>query len=133
MLDYARRRAAEVLRIPRTVVLVTSGPAGLQAGEFPCEASDAALYLLAPWSSDHLFNLEQHPSVILLAAGWELNGVAQVVPPAALDRELDLLREPGAEWCALVRVDPCRIQIRRQKGWGYLETIELEPSRATDA
>jgi hypothetical protein len=65
--------------------------------------------------------------VTLLSAGWELKGVAQVIPAAALDPELDLLREPGAEWCGLVRVDPHRIQIRRERGWGYLETIELEP------
>jgi hypothetical protein len=132
MLDYARQRAVEALGVPRTAVLVTSGPAGLQAGEYPCEAVDVDLYLLVPWTSDHLFNLEQHSSVTLLAAGWELNGVAQVVSPTALDIELDLLREPGAQWCGLVRVAPRRMQLRREKGWGYLETIELEPSRGLD-
>jgi hypothetical protein len=129
MLDYARQRAAEALAIPRTAVLATSGPAGLQAGEFPCEAIGVELYLLVPRTSDHLFNLEHDPSVTLLAAGWELEGAAQVVSPTALELELDLLRDPGAEWCGLVRVVPRRIQIRREKGWGYLETIELEPSR----
>ncbi len=127
MLDYARQRAIEALRIPRQAVLATSGPAGLQAGEFPCEAIDVDLYLLVPWTSDHLFNLEHDPAVTLLAAGWELKGAAQVISPTTLDRALDLLREPCAEWCGLVRVDPYRIQIRREKGWGYIETIELEP------
>jgi hypothetical protein len=128
MLDYARQRAVEALGVPRTAVLVTSGPAGLQAGEFPCEAVDVDLYLLVSWTSDHLFNLEHNASVTLLTAGWELHGIAQVVSPAALDLELDLLREPGAQWCELVRVVPRRMQLRREKGWGYLETIELEPS-----
>ena len=133
MLDYARQRAAEALGVPRTVVLATNGPAGLQAGEFPCEAIGIDLYLLVPCTSDHLFNLEQHPSVTLLTAAWEMNGVAQVVSPAALDLDLDLLREPGAQWCGLVRVAPRRMQLRREKGWGYLETIELESSRVGGA
>ena len=126
MLDYARQRAIEALRIPRKAVLATSGPAGLQASEFPCEAIDADLYLLVPKTSDHLFNLEHDSSVILLTAGWELKGEAQMVSPTELALELDLLREPGAAWCGLVRVYPYQIQIRREKGWGYLETIELD-------
>ena len=125
MLDYARQRAIEALRIPRKAVLATSGPAGLQASEFPCEAIDADLYLLVPWTSDHLFNLERDPSVTLLTAGWELKGEAQMVSPTTPDLELDLLRQPDAEWCGLVRVHPYQLQIRREKGWGYLETIEL--------
>jgi hypothetical protein len=134
MLDYARQRAIEVLRIPRSAILATSGPAGLLATELPCEARDVHLYLLVPRTSDHLFNLEHDPSVTLLAAGWELKGKAQVISPTTPDLvpgtaslELDLLHEPGAEWCRLLRVDPCLIQIRREKGWGYLESIELGP------
>ncbi len=128
MLDYARQRAIEALMIPRKAVLATSGPAGLQVGEFPCEAIDIDLYLLVPWGSDHLFNLEYDPCVTLLTARWELKGEAQMISPTALDRELGLLREPAAEWCGLVRVHPYRVQIRREKGWGYLETIELKSS-----
>lgn len=126
MLDYARQRAKEALQSPRRAVLVTSGPAGVQAGELPCEAIDLDLYLLVPKTSDHLFNLEHRSAVTLLAAGWELKGQAQVIPPGVPDLGPDLLREPGAEWCVLVRVAPCRIQIRREGGWGNLETIDLE-------
>lgn len=126
MLDYARARAIQVLKLPRRAVLATHGPAGLQASEFPCEAVDLDLYLLLPWTSDHLFNLELDASVTLLTASWELRGEAQLVSPTALDSELELLKEPGAQWCALVLVDPSRIQIRRPQGWGYLETIELK-------
>lgn len=105
---------------------MTSGPAGLQASEFPCEAIALDLYLLVPRTSDHLFNLEHDPSATLLTARWELKGEAQMISPTTLDLELDLLREPGAEWCGLVRVYPYQLQIRREKGWGYLETIELK-------
>lgn len=126
MLDYARQRAIEALKIPRRAVLATSGPAGVQAGEFPCEAIELALYLLVPLTSDHLFNLEHDTTVTLLTARWELKGEAQIIPPNTPDLELDLSREPGAEWCGLVRVDPYQIQIRREEGWGYLETIDLK-------
>jgi hypothetical protein len=126
MLDYAHQRAIEALKLPRRVVLATSGPAGVQAGEFPCEAIGLNLYLLVPQTSDHLFNLEQEPNVTLLAAGWELKGKARITSPNAAVLELGLLREAGAQWCVLVRVHPCQLQIRRQDGWGYLETIDLQ-------
>ena len=85
---------------------MTSGPAGVQASEFPCEAVGLILYLLVPQTSDHLFNLEHDATVTVLTAGWELKGKAQIISPGEPDLELDLLREPGAEWCVLVRVDP---------------------------
>jgi hypothetical protein len=126
MLDYARQRAIEALRIPRTAVLATSGPAGVQASEFPCEAVDLDIYLLVPKTSDHLFNLEQDPNITLLTPTWELKGQAHILPPRGPNLELRLLREPEAEWCVLLRVDPCRLQIRRPAGWGNLETIDLK-------
>ena len=129
MLDYARQRAIQALSIPHTVVLATSGPAGVQASDFPCEAKELILYLLVPRTSDHLFNLEHNSSVTLLAAGWELKGEAQVSAASSSALDLDLLREPGAEWCVLVRIDPWRIQIKREGGWGNIETIDLNPRR----
>jgi hypothetical protein len=88
MLDYARQRAIEALRCHRKAVLATSGPAGVQASEFPCEAIDLNLYLLVPQTSDHLFNLEHDSTVTLLTAGWEVRGEAQIIPPNAPDLEL---------------------------------------------
>jgi hypothetical protein len=128
MLDYARQRAIEVLRIPRTAVLVTSGPAGVQASESPCEAIEMSLYLLVPQTSDHLFNLKDDAAVTVLTAGWELTGEAQIVPPNATAPDLGFLREPAAQWCVLVRVYPSQIQIRREEGWGNIETIDLKTS-----
>ncbi len=125
MLNYARQCAMEALKIPRRAVLATNGPAGIQAGEFPCEAIELNLYLLVPKTSDHLFNLEHDSTVTLLTAGLELKGKAQVIFPKEPELELDLLREPGAEWCELVRVDPYRIQIRKEGSWGNLETIDI--------
>jgi hypothetical protein len=126
MLDYARQRALEALKIPQSAVLVTSGPADIQAGEFPCEGIDLDLYLLVPKTSDRLFNLEHDSTVTLLTAGWELKGQAHIVPPGTSDLKVDLLLEPNAEWCVLVRIDPWQMQIRRKEGWGHIETIDLK-------
>src|SRR5574341_600738 len=126
MLDYARQRAIEVLKIPRSAVLATSGPAGVQASEFPCEALELELYLLVPQTSDHLFNLEHVSTVSLLTDIWELKGEAQILSPNSADLKLDMLREPEAQWSVLVQVSPCELQIRREEGWGNLETIDLK-------
>ena len=125
MLDYARQRAIEVLKIPRSAVLATNGPAGVQVSEFPCEALDLELYLLVPQTSDHLFNLEHVSTVSLLTDKWELKGEAQILSPNSSDLKLDILREPGAEWSVLVRVRPFKLQIRKGDGWGNLETLDI--------
>ena len=125
MLDYARQRAAEVLKVPRRVVLATSGPAGLQAGTFACQAIGLDLYLLVPRTSDQLFNLEHDPSVTVLAPGWELKGEAQLIPADTPLFELDILQEPVAQWCVLVQVKPHRLQIHRTGGWGNIETLDF--------
>lgn len=126
MLDYARQRAIEVLKIPRRAVLATSGPAGVQASEFPCEALELELYLLVPLTSDHLFNLEHNAAVSLLTDKWELKGEAQVVSLQTMHLGLEILRQPEAECSALIRVYPCKLHIRREDGWGNLETIDVK-------
>ncbi len=123
MLDYARERAREVLKIPRTAVLATEGPAGLQLSELPCEAEGLEVYLLLPQTSDHVFNLEHNPVVTLLASAWEMQGQATIVGGEEL--ELGLLCRPEARWSVLVQITPSRIQILGDRGWGNPETIDL--------
>jgi hypothetical protein len=125
MLDYARQRAIEVLKVPRRAVLATSGPAGVQVSEFPCEALDLELYLLVPQTSDHLFNLEHVSTVSLLTDIWDLKGEAQTLSPNSNNLKLDILREPQAQWSVLVRVRPFKLQIRKGEGWGNLETLDI--------
>jgi len=125
MLDYARQRAIQALKIPRRAVLVTSGPARVQVSEGPCAAIDLKLYLLLPQTSDHLFNLEYDPSITLLAANWVLKGTARIIPPNVLNLELGLFQVSEEEGCILVQVDPSQVQIRREQGWGNLETIDV--------
>jgi hypothetical protein len=106
-------------------VLITSGPAGVQVGEFRCEMLDLSLYLSIPQTSDHLFNLEHESIVTVLTATCELKGQAQIISCAAPDLKVDLRHEPHTEWCALVRVELCRVQIWSEDGWRSRETIDL--------
>lgn len=129
MLDYARQRIREVLKFPHSVVFVTSGPAGVQASEYPCEAEDIYLYILIPKTSDHLFNLEYASGVTLLSSSWEMKGEAKIVTPNKYEVELDLLNSPDTDWCVLVQVEPVQVQIRREGGWGTIETIDLSGGR----
>jgi len=123
MLDYAALRASEVLKIPRTAILATDGPAGLQLSEFPCEAADLEIYLLLPQTSDHVFNLESNQTVSLLTNAWAMKGKAKVVCGESMN--LELLRSPEREWSVLVQIEPSTIQIPGDRGWGNAETIDL--------
>ncbi len=96
------------------------------ADELPCESQGLNLYLLVPRTSDHLFNLEHDASVAVATARWAVKAHACVVSVDGPLLGLDLLRTPGAEWCVLVRVDPCQVRVRREGGWGNLETIDLK-------
>ena len=101
MLDHLQRRIVETLAEAHSVTLATYGPASIQAHVFPCEAQSGALYILVPRTSDHLFNIENHPSVVATTSvgrctarprrcrcvrpGWRWGGGPM---------------EPGAPWCA---------------------------------
>jgi hypothetical protein len=132
MLDYARQRAIEALKIPHIVILASSGPAGVQASEVKYEALELLLYLLVPQTSDHLFNLEADSAVTLLIGKLEIKGNAQTLPSIPEGIDLGLLREPEAGWCALVRVEPRRVQFRNPGRWGYLETIDINPEQGIE-
>src|SRR3712207_6298913 len=77
MLNHLRQRIAETLAPVRSATLATDGPAGLLAHLLPCAASGTLLYLLVPRTSDHLFNLESHPSVVVATLGWQVHGCAR--------------------------------------------------------
>jgi hypothetical protein len=125
MLDYSRQRVIEALKTPHAVILATSGPAGVQAGEVKYEALELVLYLLVPQTSDQLFNLEADSAVTLLTSRLEIKGKAQILSSIPNGLALDLLSEPEAGWCAIVRIDPRQVQIRNPNGWGYLETFDI--------
>lgn len=125
MLNYAQKRAVEALENTSRVVLATNGPAGLLVSEFPCRAVGLNLYLLAPETSDHLFNLEHDSAVSLVTRGWELKGNAKIVASDSCNFESDAWQHQDTDWCVIIQVIPGQIQFRRETGWGNLETIDL--------
>jgi len=124
MLNHLRERVTKVLSEAAVATLSTHGAAGIQANVFPCESVDLGLYLLVPRTSDHLFNLEQTPEVVVTTETWQLRGMACIAPdhPAGLA----LLQQPDAAWCEVVAVRPTRLQIEPQGGLGHAETIDVD-------
>jgi hypothetical protein len=124
MLNHLRQRVTETLSAARTATLSTHGAAGIQANVFSCEAVDTTLYLLVPRTSDHLFNLEHNPEVVVTSETWQLRGTACIAPQRP--DGLLLLQKPDAAWCEVLAVHPARLQIERQGGAGHAETIDID-------
>jgi hypothetical protein len=126
MLDHLRQRVIEVLASVQTITLSTYGPAGIQAAILPCEAAGMQLYLLLPATSDHLLNLENQPGVVVSTPTWQLRGLAVPLGRADYPPGLCLLQKAEAAWERLVLIQPAQLNIRRDCGWGYGETIDIE-------
>jgi hypothetical protein len=124
MLNHLRERVIETLSASRTATLSTHGAAGIQANVFPFESIDLGLYLLVPRTSDHLFNLEHNPEVVVTTETWQVRGTARIAPERATG--LALLQQPDAAWCEVVLVRPTRLQIERPGGSGHAETIDID-------
>jgi hypothetical protein len=124
MLESLRYRIREALSIESTATLSTTGPGGIQAGFFPCEALDLTLYLLVPASSDVLFNLETETAVVITSPRWQMEGEAEVCALSQAPPYLQLVRSPRAAGCVLVVVSCHRIHFNWVGGWGYRETID---------
>jgi hypothetical protein len=127
MISYARERAMEVLKTACSAILATSGPAGVQVGEFPCEAVELELYLLLPRTSDHLFNLQRDDRVALHSNHWEVTGTGRALTLNEKRPAVSLLTETETAWHVLVNIKPSQIQVLRREGWGPAETIDLSP------
>lgn len=126
MLEHLRRRVAGVLAAAQTATLSTSGPAGIEARVYPCEAAGLYLYLLVPGTSDQLLNLEHDTTAVVTTPEWQLRGVGRSLPLAAAPSGLLLPISPQAAGCVLVEIRPFRLQINRRNGWGFSETIDLD-------
>ena len=116
MLPHLRRRAAETLAPLHTALLSTCGPADIQAAEVPCAARGLCLYVLLSQTSDLLFNIENHPAVVLSTAAWQVQGHACVLERSAWPRGLDIaLLEQSqvgqTQWRCVVEVRPARLHI----------------------
>lgn len=126
MLSHLRQRVTDTLASAHSATLSTYGAAELQATSLPCESSGLILYILLPATSDHLLNLESNPEVVVSTPEWQLRGTAVILDSANFPTSLRLPGRPEAQWSRLVEILPYRLHIRRQNGWGYSETIDIE-------
>lgn len=131
MLDHLKQRVARILASTDRATLSTSGPAGIQARIFPCEAREMCLYLLVPGTSDHLLNLEQNPSAVVSTPDWQVRGSGKTLPQQGGPIGLRLPHTPQATGCVLVAFQPTQLQIYRKDGWGFSETIDIESTPQT--
>lgn len=125
MLDDLRQRAAAALSATAEAILITYGPAGLQAARVPCATSGLRLYILVRRTSDLLFNLEQRPEVLVFAPCWQLRGTVGLPPPEEVPSELDLPSMPEAPWCVVAAITPTSLHIPDDGATRRAETIDL--------
>jgi hypothetical protein len=125
MLNDLRQRAAAALSAASEAILITYGPAGLQAARVPCAARGLRLYALVLRTSDLLFNLEQQPEALAVTADWQLRGAAAQLSAEQMPVELALSRAPEAPWCAVVAITPTRLHLSGDDAGQHVETIDL--------
>ena len=109
MLDKLRDQALNTLAAGSDCTLSSSGPAGLQASLIPYRVADHKIYILIPITSDHLFNLETEPRVILTTPEWQLIGAAAMIEPTP--SLLALFTLPETRWRQWVEITPQRVQL----------------------
>ncbi|MEP7356640.1 MAG: hypothetical protein ABI847_05330 [Anaerolineales bacterium] len=124
MLEHLRQRVIETLAGVRTVTLTTSGSAGLQAGHLPCQALGTLLYVLVPRASDHLFNLETQPEVVVVDEIWNLKGRAQLAALAVWPPRLR--QHPDAKRCEVIEIHPSRLSLLCRETGSPIETIDVD-------
>jgi hypothetical protein len=125
MLEHLRQRIIQTLAGVRAVTLSTYGPAELQASRLPCQVVEIDLYVLVPRSSDHLFNIESKPDVVVVNENWNLQGTACLVTPDECPPEIELTRRPEAAWSEIIKIHPGRLTILRPSHGSPLETIDV--------
>jgi hypothetical protein len=111
------RRVAEQLALYARATLATYGPAALQISTVSMQAHHLRLYLLLPHGSDHLFNLETLPEIVLLSPRWKLRGRAVVLHDGPVTA--------AQPWHAVIQVEPVQLDLLDENGDGSLETIDF--------
>ena len=115
MSTYLQQRAEELLKQYDAATLATGGQAGPQVSHVPCKANGLRLHLFLPHGSDHLFNLETQPELVLLTPGWKLYGCGAPSDDIA----------PPHDWQTVVVVTPARLHILGADGQSIIETLDF--------
>ncbi len=74
MNTHLRQRIETLLNAHDSATLATCGSAGPQISIVTYTVQQLGLHLALPHGSDHLFNLETQPTLMLLTASWRLHG-----------------------------------------------------------
>lgn len=74
MNKHLQQRVETLLNAHDTATLATCGPAGPQISIVTYTVKQLRLHLTLTHGSDHLFNLETEPSLVLMTTGWRLHG-----------------------------------------------------------
>ena len=71
---HLRQQVKDLLNRYSTATLATCGPAGSQISIVTYSVEQLQMHLTLTHGSDHLFNLETDPSLVLMTASWRLHG-----------------------------------------------------------
>jgi hypothetical protein len=83
------------------------------------------LYLLIPATSDHLYNLEHEPQVVLTTDHWQLRGSVKTtgqVQPAGTN--LAAINHPHTD--VVVEVTPVRMHVEPTGKGSHRQTIDFQ-------
>ena len=122
MKTYVHTQIEDLLSRFQVVVLGTCGQAGPQVGRVGAEMKNGRLILKLDRTSDHLFNLECRPELVILTPTWELHGTAQVLIAGAT-----VFLHP---WQAAIRVTPTRLHILDRESGRRIETVDFPAGAA---
>jgi hypothetical protein len=76
---YLQQRVNDLLNQHNTATLATCGPAGPQISIVTYSVERWQPHLTLPHGSDHLFNLETQPALVLMTEGWRLHGQGRII------------------------------------------------------
>ncbi|MBK8022861.1 MAG: hypothetical protein IPK19_15880 [Chloroflexi bacterium] len=115
------RQVEELLAGHDRAILTTCGVAEPQVSVAAFRLEGNSVLVFLPGTSDHLFNLEARPNLVLLSTDtalprWELHGSGQI------ERENGTAPHP---WQVIVRVQPLRLHLLSADGDHPVETIDL--------
>lgn len=112
---HLQQRIYDLLTRYDAATLATGGQAGPQISHVAYHVDGTRLHLLLPHNSDHLFNLETQPELVLLTPAWKLYGCGAPSDDIA----------PLHDWQTVVVVTPTRLHILGADGQSIIETLDF--------
>ena len=112
MNKHLQLRVEALFNAHDTATLATCGPAGPQISIVTYSVKQLRLHLTLTHGSDHLFNLETEPSLVLMTAGWRLHGHRHAISDTNHQQ-------------ATVIVIGTRLHILSDDGQNTIETIDF--------